>query len=63
MEKKKLTTASGGPYIEFDNSMTAGPRGPILPQDYFLHEDLAHSMKRQWCMQNRIFRCAPGNIS
>jgi len=42
MEKMKLTTASGRPYIEFDNSMTAGPRGPILLQDYFLHEDLAH---------------------
>jgi len=42
MEKKKLTTASGRPFVEFDNSMTAGPRGPILLQDYFLHEDLAH---------------------
>ncbi len=42
MAKKKLTTASGRPFTEFDNSMTAGPRGPILLQDYFLHEDMAH---------------------
>jgi len=42
MEKKKLTTAGGRPYTEFENSMTVGNRGPILLQDYFLHEDLAH---------------------
>ena len=42
MEKKKLTTASGRPYTEFDNSQTVGNRGPILLQDYFLHEDMAH---------------------
>jgi len=42
MKKKKLTTAGGRPYTEFENSQTAGPRGPILLQDYFLHEDLAH---------------------
>jgi len=42
MEKKKLTTAGGRPYYEFENSMTIGPRGPILLQDYLLHEDMAH---------------------
>jgi len=42
MDKKKLTTASGRPYVEFDNSMSIGNRGPILLQDYFLHEDIAH---------------------
>jgi len=42
MEKKKLTTASGRPYTEFDNSQTVGNRGPILLQDYYLHEDMAH---------------------
>ncbi len=40
--KKKLTTAGGRPYFEFENSMTVGARGPILLQDYFLHEDMAH---------------------
>lgn len=42
MKKKKLTTASGRPYFEFENSMTVGSRGPILIQDYYLHEDMAH---------------------
>lgn len=42
MEPKKLTTASGIPYSEFENSMTVGQRGPILIQDYLLHEDMAH---------------------
>ncbi len=42
MEKEKLTTASGRPYAEAENSLTAGRRGPILLQDYFLHEEMAH---------------------
>ena len=42
MEEKKLTTASGRPYFEYENSLTAGERGPILIQDYFLQEDMAH---------------------
>lgn len=41
-EKKKLTSASGIPYTEHENSLTAGPRGPILLQDYMLHEKMAH---------------------
>jgi len=41
-KKKKLTTASGIPYYANEDSMTAGPRGPILLQDYYLHEKLAH---------------------
>lgn len=41
-ENKKLTTASGRPYYENEDSMTAGARGPILLQDYYLHEKLAH---------------------
>ncbi len=40
--KKKLTTASGIPYVENENSMTVGPRGPILLQDFILHEKMAH---------------------
>ena len=42
MKNKKLSTASGRPYFENEDSMTAGPRGPILLQDYYLHEKLAH---------------------
>jgi catalase len=44
MEKKekRLTTASGKPYFENEDSMTVGPRGPILLQDFYLHEKMAH---------------------
>ncbi|HPN38591.1 MAG TPA: catalase [Melioribacteraceae bacterium] len=42
MEEKKLTTASGVPYSENEDSITVGARGPILLQDYYLHEKLAH---------------------
>ena len=42
MEQPKLTTASGRPYAENENSQTAGPRGPILLQDFILHEKMAH---------------------
>lgn len=42
MEKKKLTTASGIPYTENENTMSVGPRGPLLLQDFILHEKMAH---------------------
>ena len=41
-QNKKLTTASGSPYTDNQDSMTAGPRGPILLQDFVLHEKMAH---------------------
>lgn len=42
MSQDKLTTASGRPYYEHENSQTVGPRGPILLQDVILHEKMAH---------------------
>ncbi len=42
MSHNKLTTASGRPYAENENSQTVGPRGPILLQDFILHEKMAH---------------------
>ena len=41
-KKKKLTTASGKPFAENENSMSVGPRGPLLLQDFILHEKMAH---------------------
>ena len=41
-EKKKLTTAAGAPVPENQNAMTAGPRGPMLLQDTWYLEKLAH---------------------
>jgi catalase len=40
-EQKKLTTNSGCPVNHYQDSQTVGPRGPILLQDFFLHEKLA----------------------
>nr|WP_186576822.1 catalase [Aquibacillus kalidii] len=41
-EKKYLTTASGAPVGDNQNSITAGHRGPTLIQDVHLIEKLAH---------------------
>lgn len=40
--KKTLTTAFGIPVADDQNSLTAGPRGPVLMQDVHLLEKLAH---------------------
>ena len=42
MENKKLTAANGRPIADNQNSQTAGPRGPIMLQDPWLIEKLAH---------------------
>lgn len=42
MEKKGLTTGSGAPVANNNDSMTAGPRGPMLLQDVWFLEKLAH---------------------
>ncbi|AKP66821.1 catalase [Companilactobacillus ginsenosidimutans] len=39
---KKLTTSTGQPWADNQHSQTAGPRGPVLMQDYDLMEKLAH---------------------
>lgn len=41
-KKHKLTTAAGAPVVDNQNSMTSGPRGPVLLQDVWLLEKLAH---------------------
>lgn len=40
--KPTLTTAAGIPVADNQNSLTAGPHGPILLQDFHLIEKLAH---------------------
>src|SRR5699024_1142073 len=37
-----LTTAAGAPVADNDNAATAGPRGPMLLQDVWFLEKLAH---------------------
>lgn len=41
-EKKELTTSGGIPVSDNQNSLTAGNPGPILLQDFYLLEKLAH---------------------
>ena len=40
--KKTLTTDSGAPVTDNQNSRTAGPTGPVLMEDHHLIEKLAH---------------------
>lgn len=41
-ESPRLTTASGIPVADNQNSISAGPRGPLLLQDFHLIEKLQH---------------------
>src|ERR1700694_6341948 len=41
-DQKKLTTASGIPYYHHEDTQSIGPRGPLLLQDFILHEKMAH---------------------
>ena len=45
--KPTLTTASGAPIADNQNSITAGPRGPVLMQDFHLLEKLAHQNRER----------------
>ena len=40
--KTLLTTAAGAPVADNQNSLSTGPRGPLLMQDVWLMEKLAH---------------------
>lgn len=41
-DSKRLTTADGAPIADFQNALTAGPRGPLLMQDVQLLEQMQH---------------------
>jgi catalase len=42
IKKEKLTTVAGAPVPDNQNAQTAGPRGPMLLQDVWFLEKLAH---------------------
>jgi len=42
LPSNKLTTAAGAPVVDNQNTQTAGPRGPVLLQDVWHLEKLAH---------------------
>lgn len=43
----RLTTTAGAPIADNQNTLTAGPRGPVLVQDYQLLEKLAHQNRER----------------
>ncbi|HVJ54785.1 MAG TPA: catalase [Aliidongia sp.] len=46
-QRPTLTTSAGAPISDNQNSETAGPRGPVLLQDYQLIEKLAHQNRER----------------
>jgi catalase len=46
-DKPVLTTAGGAPVADNQNTLTAGPRGPVLMQDFHLLEKLAHQNRER----------------
>ncbi|WP_309398690.1 catalase [Cerasicoccus maritimus] len=44
---KRMTTTAGNPISDNQNSLSAGPRGPLLMQDYQLIEKLAHQNRER----------------
>ncbi len=46
-EPKIMTTSGGNPIADNQNSLSAGPRGPLLLQDYQLIEKLAHQNRER----------------
>ena len=47
MNPNLLTTTAGNPIADNQNSLSAGPRGPLLLQDYQLIEKLAHQNRER----------------
>jgi catalase len=46
-DKPTLTTTAGAPVPDNQNSLTAGPMGPLLMEDYALIEKLAHQNRER----------------
>ncbi len=46
-KRKTLTTTAGNPIADNQNALSAGPRGPLLLQDYQLIEKLAHQNRER----------------
>jgi catalase len=42
MKEDKMTTAAGRPVGDNQNSLTVGPRGPVVFEDFLLFEKMAH---------------------
>jgi catalase len=47
VSEKTMTTTAGNPIADNQNSLSAGPRGPLLMEDYRLLEKLAHQNRER----------------
>jgi catalase len=47
IQRPTLTTSAGAPVPDNQNAITAGPRGPVMMQDYQLIEKLAHQNRER----------------
>ncbi len=54
----RLTAASGIPVVDNQNSLSAGPRDPLLLQDFHLIEKLQHFNRERIPEQSRDDRGA-----
>jgi catalase len=52
----QLTTSAGNSIADNQNSLSAGPRGPLLLQDYQLIEKLAHQNRERIPVRSRLWR-------
>lgn len=59
-ETKRLTTTAGIPVGDNQNSLTAGPRGPVLMQDFHLIEKMAHFNRERIPERDDEFGRSPG---
>ena len=46
-KRPTLTTTGGMPVSDDQDGITAGPHGPVLMQDFFLFEKLAHQNRER----------------
>src|SRR6202048_5538684 len=46
-KRPTLTTTGGKPVADNQNTITAGPRGPVLIEDFLLFEKLAHQNRER----------------
>ena len=56
-KRSTLTTSAAAPIADNQNSVTAGPRGPMLLQDHQLVEKLGHQNRERVPVQSRMDRC------
>ncbi|HXB47581.1 MAG TPA: catalase [Streptosporangiaceae bacterium] len=57
-ERPNTTTDAGIPLPSDEYSLTAGPAGPVLVQDYFLNEKLAHFVRER--VPDRVYHVKGG---